>query len=211
MKVAVLGTGIVGRTLARGLVEDGHEVAIGSREGGAVEGWDGPTGTFRDVLSGADLAVLAVKGGVAEELARSLADALAGMPVIDTTNPIADAPPTGGVLTYFTGPNESLMERLQAAAPGARWVKAFNSVGAARMVRPTYAAGRPSMFLAGDDPAAKAVVAGILEAFGWRVEDMGPAAAARPIEALCQLWCILGFARGEWTHAFSLLHTDDRG
>lgn len=206
MKVAVLGTGVVGQTLAKGLVEDGHEAAIGSRAGGTVEGWDGPTGTFAAVLEGAELAVLAVKGTVAEELARSLADDLAGVTVIDTTNPIADAPPVDGVLQYFTGPNESLLERLQAAAPEAHWVKALNSVGAARMVRPSYAEGRPSMFIAGDDAAAKTTVSGILVAFGWDVEDMGSAAAARAIEPLCQLWCILGVTKGEWTHAFKLLH-----
>lgn len=202
----MLGSGVVGQTLANGLAADGHDVAVGSRGGGPVANWDGQVGTFTDVLKGAELAVLAVKGMVAEGLIASLADELAGIVVIDATNPIADAAPESGVLQYFTGPNESLMERLQAIAPKAHWVKAFNSVGAPRMVRPHYGAGRPSMFVAGDDASAKDMVAGILDAFGWDVEDMDPAVAARAIEPLCQLWCILGLTKGEWTHAFKLLH-----
>jgi len=206
MRIAVLGTGIVGQTLAGGLRAEGHEVAIGSRDGKSVDGWDGPVGTHAAVLSDADLAVLAVKGSVAEALVATLAADLAGKVVIDTTNPISDAEPTDGVLAYFTDTNFSLLERLQAAAPAARFVKAFNSVGAGRMVHPSYAAGRPSMFIGGNDADAKATVAGLLDALGWDVEDMGTAAAARAIEQLCRLWCIKGFSAGEWTHAFRLLH-----
>jgi len=204
MKIAVLGTGIVGRTLAHGLADEGHQIAIGSRAGGPVDGWEGAVGTFAELLVDADGAVLAVKGSVAKNLVRSLASNLAGKVVIDTTNPIADAPPVDGVLTFFTT-GDSLLERLAAAAPEASFVKAFNSVGAARMVHPTYQEGRPSMFMCGPD-VAKGVVAPLVESLGWEVEDMGGPVSARAIEALCMLWCIRGFNNGEWTHAFKLLH-----
>lgn len=206
MRIAVLGTGVVGWTLANGLAEQGHSVAIGSRAGGDVEGWSGPVGTFADVLADADAAILAVKGTVAESLVRAHADALAGKVVLDTTNPIADSGATDGVLDFFTDQNESLMERLQAAAPGAKFVKAFNSVGSGRMVQPHYREGRPSMFICGNDADARALASHLIESLGWDVEDMGTARAARAIEPLCRLWCIKGFRDGEWTHAFKLLH-----
>lgn len=203
--VAVLGTGIVGRTLAVGLRDLGHTVTIGSRSGRGVDGWDGATGTFAEALTDAQVAVLAVKGAVAEELVASLNNSLTGVLVLDTTNPIADTPPTDGVLAYFTGPNESLLERLQAAAPGARFVKAFNSVGSALMVHPALSGGRPTMFIAGDDPQARADAADIITQLGWDVEDLGSAVAARAIEPLCMLWCIPGLRENHWVHAFKLL------
>jgi predicted dinucleotide-binding enzyme len=125
--------------------------------------------------------------------------------VIDTTNPIADEPPVDGVLKYFTGPNQSLMERLQAAVPHARFVKAFNCVGAAGMVRPKLAGRPPTMFYCGNDGAAKAEVARLLERFGWESADMGTATAARAIEPLAILWCIPGSRENRWSHALKLL------
>ena len=204
--VAVLGSGPVGRVLAAGLRDLSHSVVLGSRTGRQVEGWDGETATFIDAAAGADLAVLAVKGSIAEELVRSLAAQLSGKTVLDTTNPIADQPPTDGVLTYFTDLDESLMERLQQAAPEARFVKAFNSVGNARMVHPSYGGGlRPTMFIAGDHDGARAEAGAVIKSLGWDVEDLGRAAAARAIEPLCMLWCIPGMRDGTWTHAFKLL------
>lgn len=130
---------------------------------------------------------------------------LAGKTVIDATNPIADAPPSNGVLSYFTTFGESLMERLQREFGAAHFVKAFNSVGAACMIDPKFAGGKPTMFIAGNDAAAKKTVTEILIQFGWETEDMGGAEAARAIEPLCILWCIPGFQRNDWVHAFKLL------
>lgn len=203
--IGILGSGVVGQTLGGGLRQLGHTVAIGSRTGRPVENWDGAVGTFSDVAAASDTLVLAVKGGVAEELVASISAELAGKTVLDTTNPIADLPPVDGVLRYFTTFEESLMERLQAAAPQAHFVKAFSSVGNARMVNPVYEAGMPSMFIAGNDSDAKAEAAAITRSLGWDVEDMGTAVAARAIEPLCMLWCIPGLRGGSWTHAFKLL------
>jgi hypothetical protein len=210
-KVAVLGSGDVGRTLADGLLKHGYEVMRGSRLPSKLDDWKqtaGPhasIGTFEDAARFGEIVVVAVKGTAAEETVRACGRALDGKTVIDTTNPIADAAPVNGVLSFFTGPNDSLMEKLQAAAPAARFVKAFSCVGNAYMVAPELPGGPPTMFICGNDPAAKAEVATLLKQFGWDVEDAGAVEAARAIEPLCMLWCIPGFREGRWTHAFRLL------
>lgn len=147
-----------------------------------------------------------VKGTVAADALRAAGAAnLAGKPVIDATNPIADSPPTNGVLKFFTNLDESSMERLQREFPDARFVKAFNSVGNAHMVEPQFTGGKPTMFICGNDEAAKRTVSGILDQFGWETADMGKIEAARAIEPLCMLWCIPGLLRHQWNHAFKLL------
>jgi predicted dinucleotide-binding enzyme len=148
--------------------------------------------------------LLAVKGSAAEAVVKESAANLAGKTVIDATNPIADGPPDNGVIRYFTNANESLMERLQKAAPGANFVKAFNSVGNMFMVNPPFKP-TPTMFICGNDATAKQVVTDILTKFGWETADMGGVEVARPIEALCQLWCAPGFNKQDWAHAFKYL------
>ncbi len=210
--IAVLGSGVVGQTLADGFLKHGYEVVRGTREPAKLADWAAGAGakassaTFADAARRGELVVLAVKGTAAEKVvALAGADALAGKTVLDTTNPIADAPPTHGVVAFFTGPNDSLMERLQKQAPGAHFVKAFSSVGAVLMVNPELGGQRPSMFICGDDAGAKEQVRAIVDQFGWDAEDMGAAAAARAIEPLCILWCIPGFLRNDWRHAFKVL------
>ena len=211
MKVGVLGSGSVGQTLAAGFAKHGHEVMIGTREKDKLEKWsrENPkvrVGDFRETAAFAELIVLAVKGNVGAEALRAAGvQNLSRKTVIDVTNPIADAPPTNGVLKFFTNLDESSMEQLQRQFADARFVKAFNSVGAPRMVNPSYEAGKPTMFICGNDDAAKKAVTQILDQFGWETEDMGKAEAARAIEPLCMLWCIPGFTRNQWTHAFKLL------
>jgi len=114
-------------------------------------------------------------------------------------------PPVNGVLQFFTDLNESLMEKLQFQLPEAKLVKAFNCVGNAYMYKPDFPDGPPTMFICGNDEAAKKIVTEILISFGWEIEDMGKAEAARAIEPLCILWCIPGMIRNQWTHAFKLL------
>ncbi|MBL8279622.1 MAG: hypothetical protein JNL93_23350 [Pelomonas sp.] len=109
------------------------------------------------------------------------------------------------VLRYFTERNDGLGERLQAAFPSLKLVKAFNTVGAAFFVRPTFAQGRGSMFIAGNDADAKAAVAGLIEAWGWQPYDVGRIEGARVTEPLCQLWCLPGFLRNDWAHAFQVI------
>src|SRR5262249_54552166 len=130
---------------------------------------------------------------------------LAGKAVIDTTNPISESPPVKGVLRYFTTLDDSLMERLQRHAPEAHFVKAFSVVGNALMVDPKLPGGPPTMFMCGNDAGAKDQVKAILTEFGWDIEDLGAAEAARAIEPLCILWCIPGFLEKRWNHALKLL------
>ena len=94
---------------------------------------------------------------------------------------------------------------MQREFPQARLVKAFNSVGHALMVNPQFKGGKPTMFICGNDEAAKRTVRGILDQFGWETADMGKAEGARAIEPLCMLWLIPGFLGNEWSHAFKLL------
>lgn len=211
-KVAILGSGAVGDALAKGFLADGHQVKRGTREPGKLAAWQAAAGdsatvgTFEEAAAWGELIVLAVKGTAAAECV-NLAGAtnLAGKTVLDATNPIADARPTDGVLAFFTGPNESLMERLVAAAPEANFVKAFSCVGNAFMVRPDFGGVRPTMFICGASDGAKAETKALLDAWGWDTADMGGPAAARAIEPLCMLWCIPGLRGGSWSHAFKLL------
>ena len=211
MKVGILGSGVVAKVLAGGFLTHGHEVKLGTRAADKLADWArqnprGQAGSFADAANFAELVVLAVKGTVAADALRAAGAAnLAGKPVIDATNPIADAPPVNGVLKFFTNLDESLMERLQREFGGARLVKAFSCVGNAFMVNPQFKGGKPTMFICGNDEAAKQTVTGILDQFGWETADMGKVEAARAIEPLCMLWCIPGFLRNEWSHAFKLL------
>lgn len=211
MKVGVLGSGDVAKVLAGGFLKHGHQVKIGSRSPAKLADWSAQnpgssTGTFAEAAQFGELIVLAVKGKVAAE-AVTLAGMknLAGKTVMDACNPIEDAPPTNGVLRFFTDLNESLMEKLQRQFADAHFVKAFNSVGAPRMINPQFAEGTPTMFICGNHEAAKKQVAQISEQFGWETADMGGAESARAIEPLCMLWCIPGFTKNQWTHAFKLL------
>jgi predicted dinucleotide-binding enzyme len=184
---------------------------VGTRDSAKLAKWAsenraGKVGSFSETAAFGEIVVLAVKGTAAADALRAAGAAnLAGKTVVDATNPIADAPPSNGVLKFFTNLDESLMERLQREFAKAKFVKAFNSVGSARMVNPQLAGGKPTMFICGNDEAAKKAVGGLLDQFGWETADMGKAESARAIEPLCMLWCIPGFLRNEWTHAFKLL------
>jgi predicted dinucleotide-binding enzyme len=201
----------VAKTLATGFLKHGHQVVLGSRTPEKLKDWatsnpQGKTSTFEAAAQSAEIVVLAVKGSAAwEALRRAGEENIAGKVVIDACNPIADGPPTHGVLKFFTTLSESLMEQLQRKFPEAHLVKAFNSVGAPFMINPEFKDGKPTMFICGNDETAKKTVTTILDQFGWETADMGGAEAARAIEPLCMLWCIPGFLRNEWTHAFKLL------
>ena len=104
----------------------------------------------------------------------------------------------------FTTLDKSLMEDLQSEFPEANFVKAFNSIGSAFMVNPDFDE-KPTMFICGNNDQSKKAVTEILDKFGFEVEDMGKAESARAIEPLCMLWCIPGFLKNDWAHAFKLL------
>lgn len=210
-KIGIIGSGIVGQTLAAGFMKHGYEVMIGTRDTARLKDWhakhsDAGLGSFAEAAAFGSLLVLCTKGAVAHEALELAGKAnLAGKTVIDTTNPIAAVPPEHGVLKFFTDLNHSLMEKLQAQFPEAHFVKSFNSVGSTFMIDPDFGGQKPSMFICGNSEEAKAELKDLLTQIGWEHEDMGRAEAARAIEPLCILWCIPGMLSNQWSHAFKLL------
>jgi predicted dinucleotide-binding enzyme len=209
--VGIIGSGMVGKALAKGFSEMGYSTTVASRSAetrkmlGQELGKQIKTDTLPNTAKNSEIIVFAVKGSQAKSALNELGvENLSGKTVIDTTNPIADAAPVNGVLLYSLPANRSLMEELQEAAPGANFVKAFNSVGSAHMVNPTFES-KPTMFICGNSTGAKREVAEILDKLGWETEDMGTVEAARAIEPLAILWCIPGFRENRWNHAFKLL------
>jgi len=213
MKIGIIGSGAVAQSLGDAFIKEGDEVMLGSREPSkeAMVKWKAAhagsrTGSFSDAAAFGELLVLATAGhGAAEAIKAAGLKNLEGKTIIDVTNPIAAAPPEKGVLKFSTTLDSSLMEQLQKLAPGAHFVKAFNSVGNTLMYKPSFNGIRPTMFICGNNEAAKKKVGAILERFGWETEDMGAVESARAIEPLCMLWCIPGFLKNQWSHAFKLL------
>ena len=210
-KIGIIGSGIVSKTLGTGFIKHGYEVMLGTRNTEKLAEWQAEqdegahVGSFQDAAEYGDIIVLAVKGIVAKDVLDLVgAERIQNKTIIDATNPISNQAPEKGVLHFFTDQNESLMERLQTAYPQSNFVKAFSSVGSAKMVNPQFEI-QPTMFICGNEEEAKNEVAKILDQFGWEVEDMGAAEAARAIEPLCMLWCIPGFLNNRWAHAFKLL------
>ncbi|MCX7835771.1 MAG: NAD(P)-binding domain-containing protein [bacterium] len=212
-RIGILGSGMVGKALALGFAKHGYAVQVGtdSEEKQTHLRQELPpsvqVSTFSEAASFGEIVVLAVKGVAAESLIGRLyrEGHLHHKTILDATNPIAiDQPIEEGVLPYFTRCNESLMERLQKTAPEANFVKCFSCVGAHLMVNPQFET-KPTMFICGNHDQAKNDAIHILEEFGWDYEDCGSAIAARAIEPLAMLWCIPGFRKNQWMHAFKWL------
>ncbi|HSP39015.1 MAG TPA: NAD(P)-binding domain-containing protein [Frankiaceae bacterium] len=199
MRIAILGSGQVGPSLARGYRSHGHDVTIGTRKS-EVE--DFAVGPPAEVVASADLVVLAVHGSIAADLVAELAAPLDGKILVDATNPLDFS---SGAPGLFVGFDDSLGERVQRAAPGARVVKAYNTVGNAQMVDPEFADGPPTMFLAGNDDDAKATVVALLQETGWDSADLGGIEASRYLEPMCLAWVLYGIRNNVWGHAFKLL------
>jgi len=206
MRVAVLGTGIVGRTLGSALLSNGHEVRIGSRTAGnpAAVAWaeqiGGPAseGTFADAAGFGEIAINATAGSRSlEALQMAGYEQLAGKVLIDVANPLDTSrgmPPT---LTVCN--DDSLGEQIQRALPDVRVVKTLNSVTAAVMVDPSLVGGAHTMFMAGDDATAKEQTIELLQELGWpagSIIDLGDITAARGMEMYMALWLRLWAAAG---------------
>jgi predicted dinucleotide-binding enzyme len=206
MRIGVLGTGTVGRTLAGKLVSLGHEVMMGSRQAGnerAVAwareaGQLADEGNFAEAAGFGEMVVNATAGAASlDALVSAEAENLTGKVLLDVANPLdfsAGMPPT---LTVCN--TESLGEKIQGTFPEARVVKALNTVNADVMVDPSVVPGSHTIFLAGDDEQAKREVAGLIESFGWPaadVMDLGGIEAARGMEMYLPLWLRLFAATG---------------
>lgn len=211
MRIAVLGTGDVGQTLASGFIATGHSVRMGARSAdnekmlawAARSGPEASVGTFADAAQYGDVIVLATLGEANASVIRMADPArFAGKVVIDTTNPLDFS---SGAPVLATGHTNSGAEEVQRLVPGASVVKAFNSIGFPLMFKPQLPGGPPDMFICGNEAEAKRVVGGICEQFGWGVVDVGPLESARYLEALAMIWIMRGTVSGSWNHAFKLL------
>ena len=199
VRIAILGSGVVGQALARGLAKHGHEVRIGTRKD-RVD--DLPVGTPSEVVKDAELVFLSVLGTAAVDLVTSIQDELRGKVLIDTTNPLDFS---SGSPSLFVGHSDSLGEQVQRAVPDTRVVKAYNTVGNANMVDPDLRGGPPTMFIGGDSEEAKSTVTTLLEATGWDVVDLGGIETSRYLEPICIAWVLHGIRTGTWNHALRLL------
>lgn len=208
MRIAVLGTGTVGRTLAGKLVEAGHHVTMGSRsatnaaalEWAAGAGPHAKAATFFDAAADGEVVINATPGAVSlEVLAAASTKNLDGKVLIDVANPLdhtAGFPPSLSISN-----TDSLAETIQRSFPTARVVKALNTMRADVMVAPDrLAGGDHDVFMAGDDAEAKDVVARLLREFGWRPEhirDLGALEAARGMEMWLPLWLHIFLRQGD--------------
>ncbi|MBY8338703.1 NAD(P)-binding domain-containing protein [Streptomyces spinosirectus] len=215
MRYAVLGTGVVGRTLGTKLVELGHEVTLGSRakdNPGALQwareaGAGARAGTFEDAASTAEVVVVAVGGRVAlAALEAAGAANLDGKVLVDVSNPLGFE--DGQVRLDPVG-SDSTGEQIQRAYPHARVVKTLNTVNCEVMVAPSLVPGEHQIFVCGEDAGAKEQVTGMLGEFGWpahRVLDLGGIASSRGVEMFLPLWLDLMRTLGK-THFNLEFHT----
>jgi predicted dinucleotide-binding enzyme len=212
LKIGVLGTGDVGRALGSGLVALGHEVKMGSRDpkGEKVTRWIAQAGaaasggTFAEAAAFGEVVVLATLwAGTRNAIDLAGPANLAEKVVIDTTNPLdfsRGMPPRLAI-----GHTDSAGEQVQRWLPGARVVKAFNCVGNAHMVNPSFPGGKPDMFICGNDEPAKKTVSDLCAALGWPAIDIGAIDAARYLEPLSMVWVSILVKYGTSNHAFALL------
>jgi predicted dinucleotide-binding enzyme len=212
MRVGVLGTGDVGRALAKAFVRLGHDVKVGSRTATNEKalawakevGPKGSVGTFTDAASFGEIAVLATLGVATEAIVKEVGPKnFHGKVVIDATNPLDFS---GGMPPKLSvGHTDSLGERIQRALAGAHVVKAFNTAGNLLMFQPAFPGGPPDMFICGNSAEAKQKVEGILKDFGWGTVDIGGIESCRYLEPMCMVWVLYGARTNTWNHAFKLL------
>ena len=211
LKVGVLGTGDVGRVLGSGLLAQGHEVKLGARDARnekltqwvAQAGKGASGGSFAEAAKFGDVIVLATLWtGTENALKLAGVGSFADKVVIDATNPL-NFGPAGATLAL--GHTDSGGEQVQRWLPKARVVKAFNTVGNAHMVKPSFPGGPPDMFICGNDADAKKTVTDLCAELGWPTLDVGGIEGARLLEPMCILWVGYGMRTNSWNHAFKLL------
>ena len=210
MKVGILGTGDVGKAIGNGFIALGHEVMMGSRKAGndkakawvASAGKKAREGSFKDAAKFGEIVALCALGTASEEIVKGVASELKGKTLWDATNPLDFS--TGAPKLAIVG-HDSLGERVQKLAPGAKVIKCFNTVGNALMFKPKLAGGPPTMFIAGNDDAAKQQTATMLKDWGWETADIGGIEGSRYLEAMCMAWVNYAFKNNVWGHAFKLL------
>lgn len=205
MRLAVIGAGNVGSAIARAGKQGGHDVVVTSPTEGEVEGLASALGaeaaaSNSDAVTGADFVVLAVPWGAIDTVTSEIADQVDGTVVIDATNPIKDD--SSGLATEGTSGAEVVQQKL----PGARVVKAFNTVFASNQDKGEVDGVQLDGFVAGDDDSAKSEVVSLLEGIGFRPIDVGPLQMARYLEAMAFLNISLNANNGwSWQSAWKLV------
>jgi NADPH-dependent F420 reductase len=200
MKIAVIGTGNVGRALGGRWAELGHEVVFGTRDPGGEKAQELLKSTGdravaahpQEAAATAEVVVVAVPGTAGESTVRELGN-LAGKVVIDSTNPIAPG------LELAVGGGTSAAEEIAKVAPGARVTKAFNTTGAGNMIDPNYSGVGLTMLICGDDATAKEITARLASELGFEVVDAGALKMARYLEPMALLWINLAYVQGMGT------------
>ncbi|MEM8582507.1 MAG: NAD(P)-binding domain-containing protein [Pseudomonadota bacterium] len=215
MKYAVLGTGMVGHTLATKLVSLGHQVRMGARDADNAKaaewalsyGAQAGHGTFADVARWADRVIFAVSGARIEIVAAAVGEsAVVGKTVIDVTNPLDFSRGMPPVLVPQLSNTTSAAEALQAALPSAKVVKTLNTMNHEIMVAPQRVPGAHDVFLSGDHEDAKADVRALLAEFGWSAPiDLGPLAAARGTEGMMPFWLRMWGVHGSADFNYSIV------
>ena len=200
MRIGVLGTGVVGRTIAGKLRQLGHDVLVGSRSSGddAVP--------FADAAAHGELVFNCTNGAASlEALQAAGAENLTGKVLVDVSNPLSgsqDAP-------LFVTNDDSLGEQIQRAFPETKVVKSLHTVNAAVMVDPTRVPGEHDIFVCGNDAGAKAQVSELLQSFGWSAEhilDLGDISSARGTEMYIALWLRLWQTAGTADFNIHVVH-----
>jgi len=199
MRVGIIGSGDVGRKLADGFIELGHQVRIGSRDPNQskITEWinkhgkeNASSGTFADTAGFGEIIVLATLWtGTSEAIHLANPTNLSNKIIIDVTNPLdfsKGMPPTLAV-----GHTDSAGETVQRMLPDSKVVKSFNIIGNPHMIHPDFPGGKPTMFICGNDEGAKKIVTNdILSKFGWETIDIGGIEGSRLLEPLALLWIL---------------------
>lgn len=212
MKIAVIGSGEVGQALARGLVDEGHSVMIGTRDTSKKDlKWTKKhdkdklqVGSFAEAADFGELAILAVAWHATENVLGIIRPELAGKIVIDVTNPLVFSEDEAPQLAV--GHNMSAGEMVQQTLTDSHVVKTLNTINYRHMVHPQFKSGTPTMFMCGNNTSAKTHVKELLTSLGWTdIQDVGTIERSRLLEPLCLLWVEYGVVNDTWDHAFSVL------
>ncbi len=212
-KMAFIGSGHVGRTLASGMAKHGHEVMLASRDPSneTVQQWLDETGgqarvgTYPEAAKWADWVFICVPGTAVDATIPAIgATALDGKIVVDVSNALTKVDDDHSTLTW--GIDDSSALHIQKAAQGARVVKAFNSTGVRSMIDPDVPCAPPTMPICGNDAEAKAKVSEMLRDVGWEPLDLGGIHSAGMIEAMVLPWLQYGRMTGVWTHCYKFVH-----
>lgn len=210
IKIGILGSGGVARTLGSGYLAKGHEVMLGSRDVAKIADWTAEggerasAGSFADAAAFGEIVFLSVSASaIASVIDLAGKENLSGKTVIDLTNPMDFS---DGVPPKFTATvGNSLGEIVQRLLPESNVVKAFNSIGVAVMTDPLFNGEAATHFIVGENEDAKAEAAELIREFGWEVEDVGGIEQSFFLEALASLWVNHAFKSGNWNQAFKLL------